>query len=413
MFTSNPIARLTAGASFLIALSAASSISNPFSVTPFVVNLSAEIPRFKSLVENTRLPANALYSVGADKGIELDVLRQLQTEWTTTFDWETQQAEFNQLSHFTAVIEGQRVHFVHEKSAEPDAVPLILLHGWPGSFHEFLPVIKPLTQSANVAGKNVAYHVVVPSLPGFIFSSPPPLNWTVDDTARIFNTLMTEVLGYSTYALHGTDWGSAVAYSLYSSFNETVRAAHFVFLPFSPPTAEEIAENNITLSALQEVTEQRVAAFYASGEGYLIEQSTKPNDIGLALYDSPVGQLAWLGGNIKLWSDPRAGTPPSVLNNTAILTFVSLYYLTDSFLSSVWIYAQNSLKTAYTKASTDAPLLFTQYEYNVGLWPQEYVAKVGNLVLYTVHDFGGHFPGLDNPPALIEDLRELAQYFKA
>ncbi|KAJ6471881.1 Alpha/Beta hydrolase protein [Mycena sanguinolenta] len=432
MFASNPIVRLTAGASFIVALSAASSISNPFNVTPFAVNLSAEIPRLKSLVENTRLPASALYPVGTDKGIELDVLRQLQTEWITTFDWETQQAEFNQLSHFTAVIEGQRVHFVHEKSAEPDAIPLILLHGWPGSFHEFLPVIKPLTQSANVAGKNVSYHVVVPSLPGFVFSSPPPLNWTLDDTARIFNTLMTEVLGYSTYALHGTDMacsfcflskllhtltllmqGSAIGYSLYNSFNATARAAHFVFLPFASPTAEELAESNITLSALQEVTEQRVAAFYASGEGYLIEQSTKPNDIGLALYDSPVGQLAWLGGNIKLWSDPRAGTPPSVLNNTAILTFVSLYYLTDSFLSSVWIYAQNSIKTEYAKASTDAPLLFTQYEYNVGLWPQEYVAKVGNLVSYTVHDFGGHFPGLDNPPALIEDLREMAQYFKA
>ncbi|KAF7371189.1 putative epoxide hydrolase [Mycena sanguinolenta] len=401
------VASLTVGSYFIVALAAASSINNPFDVTPFTVNLSAEIPRLKSLVKNTRLPTKALYFVGADKGIELDVLRQLQTEWATTFDWETQQLEFNQLSHFTAVIEGQSVHFVHEKSGQPDAIPVILLHGWPGSFHEFLPVIKPLTQSANVGGKNVSYHVVVPSLPGFVFSSPPPLNWTVDDTARIFNTLMTEVLGYSTYA------GSDVAYSLYSLFNATVRAAHLVFLPFVSPTAEEIAENNITLSVLQEVTEQRVTEFNAIGEGYLIEQSTKPNDIGLALYDSPVGQLAWLAGKIKLWSDPRAGTPPSVLNNTAILTSVSLYYLTDSFLSSVWIYAQNSLKTVYTKAPTDAPLLFTQYEYNVGLWPQEYVAKVGNLVSYTVHDFGGHFPGLDNPPALIGDIRELAQYFKA
>ncbi|KAF7370216.1 putative epoxide hydrolase [Mycena sanguinolenta] len=227
---------------------------------------------------------------------------------------------------------------------------------------------------------------------------------------------MTEVLGYSTYALHVLTLltqGSAVAYSLYSSFNTTARAAHFVFIPFYPPIAEEIAENNITLSALQEVAEQRVAAYENDGEGYAIEQGTKPNDIGLALYDSPVGQLAWIGGKIKLWSDPRAGTPPSVLNNTAILTCVSLYYLTDSFLPSVWMYAGNSLKGVYTKAPTDAPLLFTQYEYNVGFWPQEYVAQVGNLVSYTVHDFGGHFPGLDNPPALIEDLREMAQYFEA
>ncbi|KAF7370215.1 Epoxide hydrolase domain protein [Mycena sanguinolenta] len=129
----NLIARLTVGASFIVALAAASSSNNPFNVTPFTVNLSAGIPRLKAIVQNTRLPAKALYPVGSDKGIELDVLRQLQTEWVTTFDWETQQSELNQLSHFTAVIEGQSVHFVHEKSAEPDAIPLILLHGWPGN----------------------------------------------------------------------------------------------------------------------------------------------------------------------------------------------------------------------------------------------------------------------------------------
>ncbi|KAJ7301703.1 hypothetical protein DFH08DRAFT_674987, partial [Mycena albidolilacea] len=205
---------------------------------------------------------------------------------------------------------------------------------------------------------------------------------TIDDTARIFHTLMTEFLGYSTYAVHGTDWVSAVAYSLYSSFKTTVLAAHFVFLPFVSPSVEEITANTITLSDIQKVTEQRVIEFNAIGNGYLIEQSTKPNDIGLALYNNPVGQLGWIGANIKLWSDSRVGSLPSVLDNTAIVTSVSLDHLTDSFLSSVWIYAQNAntFKTVYTKAPTNVPLLFRQYEYNVSLWPEEYVAKVGNLV---------------------------------
>jgi pimeloyl-ACP methyl ester carboxylesterase len=128
-------------------------------------------------------------------------------------------------NHFTAVIEGQTVHFIHERSADTDAIPVILVHGWPGiillsisvikltgylragSFQEFLPVIKPLTQSwTSPTGKKLSYNVVVPSLPGFVFSSAPPLDWTVNDTARIFNTLMTDVLGYSTYAVHSTDW---------------------------------------------------------------------------------------------------------------------------------------------------------------------------------------------------------------
>ncbi|KAJ6534693.1 Alpha/Beta hydrolase protein [Mycena vulgaris] len=391
--------------------------ADSFDLKPFSINLTSGIPRLKALVSNTRLPAKPLYpTVGQEKGIELDVLDNLRSDWLHSFDWETQQAELNQFNHYTAVIEGQTVHFIHEKSTETDAIPVILVHGWPGSFQEFVPVIKPLTQSwTSATGKKVSYNVVVPSLPGFVFSSAPPLNWTVDDTARIFNTLMTEVLGYSTYALHGTDWGSAVAYSLYSSFNTTVRAAHFVWINFVPPTAEELAERNIKLSPAQNVTEHRSTDWMTIGKGYLNEQTTAPNDIGLALYDSPVGQLAWMGAKFKLWSDPRAGTPPSVLDNTVILTSVSLYYLTDSFLSALWMYAQNvdGFPAVYTKAPTDAPMLFSQFGYNVGFWPKEYVARVGNLVSYKFHNFGGHFAGLDNPPALIEDIREMAVHFES
>ncbi|KAJ7769699.1 Alpha/Beta hydrolase protein [Mycena maculata] len=412
--------------------------NSSFNLQPFKIDLTGGIPRSNALANNTRLPETALYpDVGQNKGIEVDFLRELRNDWVESFDWETQQTELNQFAstlsflsfivldmpqirfdQYTAVIEGQTVHFVHEKSEEPDASPLILLHGWPGSFQEFAPVIKPLAQtgwgtSNNNFGKNVSYHVVVPSLPGFVFSSAPPVNWTITDTARIFNTLMTEVLGYPTYAVHGTDW--VVGYLLYSSFNTTVRAAHFVFIPFTPPTAQGIAANNITLSAVQNVTEHRDVAWLGPGFSYFTEATTKPNDIGLALYDSPVGQLAWIAGKLKLWSDPRAGTAPSVLNSTAILTSVSLYYLTDSFLSSTWIYAQNPnvFNPVYSKAQTDAPMFFSLFEYTIALWPQEYVAQVGNLVSYNVHDFGGHFAGLDNPPALIEDIREMGLYFEA
>ncbi|KAJ7451855.1 Alpha/Beta hydrolase protein [Mycena galericulata] len=401
-------------------ITAALAVNGNFNLKPFEIDLSSEIPRLNVLVNNTRLPSKPLYpDVGSDKGIELEFLSELQTEWlgSPTFDWETQQAELNRFNHYTAKIETQIVHFIHQKSADPDAIPVILLHGWPGSFQEFAPVIKPLTESwTSSTGRKVSYNVVVPSLPGFVFSSAPPnANWTVDDTARIFNTLMTEVLGYPAYALHGTDVGSVVGYALYSGYNTSVRAGHFVSVPFSPPSAQEIAANNITLSAVQKVTEQRGIDFITNGMSYLTEQTEKPNDIGLALYDSPVGQLAWIASKVKLWSDPRAGTPPSVLNNTAILTSVSLYYLTDSFLSSVWTYAQNpdAFSTVYSKAATDAPMLFSQYEYNIALLPEEYVAQTGNLVSYKVHDFGGHFPGLDNPPSLIEDIREMGLYFTA
>ncbi|KAK7064777.1 putative epoxide hydrolase [Favolaschia claudopus] len=384
-------------------------------VNPFRVDLSAKISHLELLVKNTDLPSKPLYpGAGPEFGLQLDLLRDLKTEWVEGYNWTQQEAELNQLSQYTTVIGDQTVHFVHEKSQHKDAIPLLLLHGWPGSFHEFLPVIKPLTELHNISnGKAVSFDVVVPSLPGFLFSSPLPLNSSDADTAELFNRLMVDVLGYPKYALHGTDWGSEVGYRLYESFNSSVRAAHFVFAPFTPPFPQDIADNNITLSDSQKVTLQRSVDWLTIDQGYFQSQEFKPNDIGLALYDSPVGQLAWIGSLFNRWSDPRAGTGPSVLTKTAILTGVSLYYLTGSFQSSVWQYAHNANAfREYSKPPTDAPMLWSSFEYNIGLWPREYVAQIGNLVEYKEHDFGGHFPGLDNPPALIEDLRDIGLYFE-
>ncbi|KAJ7651770.1 Alpha/Beta hydrolase protein, partial [Mycena rosella] len=158
------------------------------------------------LANKTHLPLKPFYpDAGLYKGIELNYLRKLQTAWVGNFNWEAQQAALNEFNHYIVAIKGQTMHFVHQKLDDPDAIPLILLHG-SVPFYEFSPVIKPLTESwTSATGKNVFYHVVVPSLPGFVFSSPPPRNWTVDEDARIFNTLMSEVLSYSTFAVHGTE----------------------------------------------------------------------------------------------------------------------------------------------------------------------------------------------------------------
>ncbi|KAF7591418.1 hypothetical protein BBP40_001579 [Aspergillus hancockii] len=364
---------------------------------------------------NTELPEQFPYSgVRSSFGIDLDVLKALRNEWVTDFNWEREQDSLNMFKHFTAVIEGLTIHFIHAKSNASNAIPLILLHGWPGSFLEFVPIIDQLTENATTsAGKPVSFDVIVPSLPGYAFSSPPPLNWTIRDTARVFNTLMTDVLRYETYAIHGTDWGSAISYISYDQFNETIGAAHFAFLPFHPQHPDQLAAENITLSELEKVEEQNVMNWATTGDGYFMEQTTKPVTVGLALQDNPVGQLAWIGEKFMNWSDPNAGTGPSVLNRNEILRSVSLYYLTETFASSILIYSQNpnALTTDYTKAHTDAPMLFSAFKYNVGFWPARLVEKVGNLVFYRNHDFGGHFPGLDNPHGLLEDLREIGTYW--
>ncbi|GAQ09889.1 putative epoxide hydrolase [Aspergillus lentulus] len=407
--------QLLAASCMHIVVHAASRANDPFNVRPFHIELSARIPRMLDQIQNTRLPEWFPYSgVDSSFGIDLDVLKALRREWVTDFNWKTEQDSMNQFNHYKTPIENLSIHFVYEKSPAPNAIPLLLVHGWPGSFLEFAPIIDQLTKEATTStGKTVSFDVIIPSLPGFAFSSPPPPSWTITDTARILNTLMVDVLGYETYAIHGTDWGSAVSYNMYDTFNATIGAAHFVFLPFYPQTPGELTAGNITLSKAEQAEEQNAMNWANTGDGYFIEQSTKSNTVGLALHDNPVGQLAWLGEKFMNWSDPNAGTGPSVLNHNEILRSVSLYYLTGTFASSVLIYSQNpnTWKTEYSKARNDAPLLFSSFKYNVGFWPARLVSKLGNLVLYRNHDFGGHFPGLDNPPALLEDLREIGSFW--
>ncbi|KAF5566538.1 epoxide hydrolase [Fusarium phyllophilum] len=374
-----------------------------FNLRPFTVDLSDGVPHMIDLAQKTELPTNGDY-FDPNAGIRLETLQSLRKELIENFDWDTEQQKLNKLHHFTAEIENQTIHFIHQQSYNPKAIPLVLNHGWPGSFLEFIPLLEKLKGD---------FHIIIPSLPGFAFSSAPPPTWTVDDTARLFNTLMTKVLGYPKYAAHGTDWGSCVAYSLYANFNTSVRLAHLSFLPFVPLYRAQIEAEGIKLSPLEEFEAQLAEEWATTGNAYYMEQGTKPNTIGLALYDNPVGQLSWLAEKLIAWSDPRAGTPPSVLDHNEMLKTVVLYYLTKSFASSVYIYYSNpaGFMTNYTKAETDAPLLFSAFKYNPGFWPPELVGRVGNLVSYKNHEFGGHFSGLDNPVALAEDLKDIKKYW--
>ncbi|KAK7927646.1 alpha/beta-hydrolase [Apiospora marii] len=228
--------------------------------------------RMLELAKQTTLPDHEeYYGLGASLGIDLHVLKELQTEWTTTFDWSAEQDSLNK--SYTATIEGLAIHFLHQRSEDSNAIPLILSHGWPGSFAEFIPVIDPLTNGSKES--SVSFHVVVPSLPGFAFSSAPPANWTLDDTARVFNTLMTEVLGYNTYAAHGTDWGATVAYSMYDNFAASVRAVHLTSIPFLPVAPAQFPDYGIKLDENEKFQQQLMEQWMATGLGYYTEQTTK------------------------------------------------------------------------------------------------------------------------------------------
>lgn len=263
-------------------------------VHPFTVNLSSRVPRMLEQIRSTRLLSQPVYvDTGNADGISLQNLKSFQKQWLTAFDWESEQKEINKycvlfeckkatpltlfrFKHYTTLIEDLTIHFVHEKSNATDAIPLVLLHGWPGSFLEFTPIIEELTkQATTTSGKKVAFDVIVPSLPGFAFSSAPPVNWTIPDSARLINTLLTQVLHYDTYAVFGTDVGSGIAYDLYDQYNTTVRVAHLAFLPFLALSSAQLDAQNITLDSLEAFEQSVTTEWSATGDGYFIEHTTK------------------------------------------------------------------------------------------------------------------------------------------
>ncbi|KAJ1305143.1 hypothetical protein OPQ81_000179 [Rhizoctonia solani] len=362
----------------------------------------------KTLIQQTRLPKiSVLGSSGA--GIRLSWLRDRQKDWIGLFNWEKEERGMNRFNHSTVDIGNMTVHFIHQKSSDPNAIPLLLTHGWPGSFYEFHQVIGPLSSPGGQS--NISFHVVVPSLPGFGFSSPGPPGWTLNNTADLFDTLLTEVLGYKSYAAVGGDWGCVVTWRLHNNHPEHVKAVLYVgMVPQMGPSLEDLnnypnfANQTATMADAERQRIQFNAMFPTDGWGYFLEQSTRPATIGLALFDNPIGQLAWIGE--KYLSDPLMGTYPSTLDDNTIMTSVSLYYLTGTFETSINTYYQNPKEFApgMRHATNNIPMGFASYRYEAQYFPQFYVAQVGNLVYYSDHERGGHFSALDNPPAYLADL---------
>ncbi|QRW23125.1 epoxide hydrolase [Rhizoctonia solani] len=361
-----------------------------FALTPGAIGLLYNVKPFKQ----TKLPGySVLGNTGA--GVSLDWLKARQKDWLNKFDWSKEEAAMNKLNHSTVDIGNITVHFVHQRSSDPKAIPVLLTHGWPGSFYKFHNVISPLSNPGG--DSNVSFHVVVPLMPGFSFSSPAPIGRNINMTADLFNTLLTEVLGYKSYAAAAGDWGSGVNWALQNNHADTLRAVLYDgLIPQLGPSYEQIASGPQFAEDVKNLTWKRIlcGAFYEA-------------TIGLALYDNPIGQLAWIGE--KFLEYPQFGVSPSTITNNTILTEVSIYYLTGTFETAGNTYYQNSagFSTNLLHAKTNVPMGFASYYFDIAYYPPFYVAKVGNLVYYADHPRGGHFTGLDNPDALIGDLRKM------
>ncbi|GLW11685.1 microsomal epoxide hydrolase [Microtetraspora sp. NBRC 13810] len=355
------------------------------SIVPFHIDVpQAELDDLRDRLGRTRWPAE-LPDADWSRGTPVAHARELAEYWRTGFDWRAQERRLNELPQFTTVLGGQTIHFAHIRSDAPEALPLLLLHGWPGSFVEFLDVVEPLRKE---------FHLVIPSLPGFAFSAPlAGAGWTAARMAEALVELMA-VLGYERYGVQGGDTGAFVAPEMGRLAPERVVGVHLNgILSFPAGDEEEDAR-------LSETERQRSAEMEEATAGYVPIQSRSPQTLAFGLTDSPAGQLAWIAEIFHRW----AGTP---VDRDRFLTNVTLYWLTGTAGSSAQIYYEqvNDPMAWVPKPRGTVPtgvLLAGSHEYGI----RPYAERDHNIVHWSQKDDGGHFFAMEKPDAFAEDVRE-------
>ena len=358
----------------------------------------ADLDDLRDRLGRTRWP-DQLPGVGWDYGIALDDVRELAEYWRTEYDWRVHERRLNSFPQFTTEIDGQVVHFLHVRSAAPGAMPLIMTHGWPGSVVEFMEIIGPLTDpGAHGGDPGDAFHMVVPSIPGFGFSGPTrERGWNVTRVARAWDSLMGR-LGYQRYGAQGGDWGSAISRELGVIVPERMIGVHLNML--SPYVSGDLPAD---LSDSDRARVERLRRFRLAGSGYSAIQSTRPQTVGYGLTDSPAGQLGWIAEKFGEWTDGGL----SAVDRDQMLTNISVYWLTRTAGSSARLYYEAARSRASgPPAPSTAPT-------GVAVFPEEIAAPVrrlaeqtNNIVHWSEFDRGGHFAAMEEPDLLIGDIRE-------
>jgi pimeloyl-ACP methyl ester carboxylesterase len=344
---------------------------------------------------------------GWSRGVPLDYLKELAGYWRTKYDWRSHEAKLNAHPQFTTTIDGQTVHFLHVRSPEPEATPLMLIHGWPGSVVEFLDVIGPLSDPRAHGGNPAdAFHLVIPSIPGYGFSRPLSApGWTHHRIANAFAELMAR-LGYQRYGVQGGDWGAFIAPDM-----GRIDPAHIVGVHVNAlvqiPTMFQIIVGLATMSKAERVRLKRFKHFNDDMRGYDNIQATRPKTLAHGLTDSPIGQLAWIVEKFKEWVDPAAKRPEDAISRDHILTNASLYWFTGTAGSSANLYYEtlHDPKAKERKLRNTVPtgvaLSLTQ-DVTIRRWAE----RENNIVHWTEFDHGGHFPALEIPALLVDDVRK-------
>jgi len=374
-------------------------------IQPFSIHIpQADLDDLRDRLARTRWP-DELPGVGWSYGVALDYLKELAEYWGASYNWREYEARLNQLPQFTTEIDGQNIHFLHVRSPEPDALPLILTHGWPGSIVEFLELIGPLSNPRAHGGDPAdAFHLVIPSIPGFGFSGPThATGWDTNRIAKAWAELMSR-LGYQRYGAQGGDFGAMVAPALGRAAPDQVvgvhvNAATVGFMPYGEVSAEEQA----SFSDAEKGRLERLGHFMSEGNGYFQIQATRPQTLAYGLNDSPVGQLAWVVDKFKEWTHPAAELPEVALDRDHMLTNVMLYWLTGTAGSSARMYYENMHSGSWGEQPGPTPTGVAVFAEDVAI--RRYAEQGNNIVHWTDFEHGGHFAAMEAPDLLVGDVR--------
>lgn len=359
-----------------------------------------DLDDLRDRLERTRWPAESP-ATGWQRGVPMAYLRELVDYWLGSYDWRAWEARLNALPQFTTVIDRQRIHFLHLRSSEPDALPLVITHGWPGSFVELLAIIGPLTDPAAHGGDEVdAFDVIAPSPPGFAFSTPvTEPGWTHQRVARAWVELMRR-LGYRRYGAHGGDTGFLVSPEIGRIAPDRVVGVHiYGGLEFDSITAADHPQ-------LTDAERRRLAAvdwLRREATGYAAIQSTRPQTLGFALNDSPVAQLAWIADKFHDWTDPAAVLPDQAVGRDHLLTNVTLYWLTGTGATSAHQYYENRVAPAAPATRSEVPTGIAVFPTDPNV--RRVAERQHTVMRWAEYGRGGHFAALEAPDLLLDDLR--------
>ncbi len=379
---------------------------------PFEIIISDEVlAELRSRLAATRWP-DELPGVGWEYGSNMDYLKELVDYWRNDFDWRAQARLINLLNHFRATVGGLGIHFIHERGKGPNPMPLVITHGWPGTFYEMHKIIPLLTDPAAHGGDpEDSFDVVAPSLPGFGFSDhPTEREVEVTKTAALWVELMTQTLGYSKFAAHGGDIGAGVTSRLGHGHADSLIAIHLTSITRPTPYLGDGARD---LTDAEQTHMRERAEWQQAEGGYAHIQGTKPQTLAYGLNDSPAGLAAWIVEKYRTWSD-CGGDVEKQFTKDDLLTTITIYWATETISSSTRMYKENQ-RYEWTMAKDEqieVPTGVAAFPEEISRPPKEWAERSYNLQRWTQMPRGGHFAALEEPELLAEDIREFFRPFR-